>query len=524
MASNKFWSLVDNLQIGLDWAGTAPKVGAIPDIVNTAISLVRGDWDAAGSRALQIIPGAQLTKLGKLRKGTKTTDKAPITKSKVVEGEVIPPKTKTSTVTSRQQQDPTINRRIDGPMDVAKTNKLSQPTKFEVGGVRPQAGGRNIRDVEGRTLPNQKPPTTKPPKKSKQIVNRVISGLLTGTDEEEMEMESPAEALGTGSGSGTDKLGALDKSGNLVEDDRVTFAKNTEQGASGKVKELPLNEQRARLLDEINALRPKAAEAAKSEVRRNIDTRRVLGERIRDRLLQEGPDYWRKPENQKEKNEIIAAGRKLGNFSFGAEDFSKIVNKYMDEAVYNKESKEALMFPQGKIAADNISMANRLGNTPNPIDLKTYQEILRPKQTRKKVDAEGNLLDPVNIPKIDTQAVADLEQRERALKGLDRMIADEEKTKRADELIKGIEDKVKRNKKKEEGFKAQGFDETGIVENMGGYGIPSPSDSSKTDFQNQEDQRLLAETQKKIAEEEEKKRKALEAMKKNENVSALLNQ
>ena len=167
------------------------------------------------------------------------------------------------------------------------------------------------------------------------------------------------------------------------------------------------------------------------------------------------------------------------------------------------------MFPQGKIAADNKSMANKLGNTPNPVDLKTYQEILRPKQTRKKVDAEGNLLDPVNIPKIDTQAITDLEQREKALKGLDRMIADEEEAK---------------IKKKEEGLEAQGFDKTGIVENMGGYGLPSPSDSSKPDFQDQDDQRLLDETQKKIAEAEEKKRKALEAMKKNKNVSALLNQ
>ena len=50
MASNKFWSMVDSLQIGLDWAGTAPKVGAIPDAVNTAISIVRGDFDAALSR------------------------------------------------------------------------------------------------------------------------------------------------------------------------------------------------------------------------------------------------------------------------------------------------------------------------------------------------------------------------------------------------------------------------------------------------------------------------------------------
>ena len=135
MASNKFWSMVDSLQIGLDWAGTAPKVGAIPDVVNTAISIVRGDFDAALSRAFQIIPGAQVTKASKLTK-------APITKSKVVEGQVIPPKTRTSTITPRQKQDPTINRRIDGPMDVAKTNKLGKPTKFEVGGVRPQGGGQ----------------------------------------------------------------------------------------------------------------------------------------------------------------------------------------------------------------------------------------------------------------------------------------------------------------------------------------------------------------------------------------------
>ena len=91
-------------------------------------------------------------------------------------------------------------------------------------------------------------------------------------------------------------------------------------------------------------------------------------------------------------------------------------------------------------------------------------------------------------------------------------------------LLKELRTRSKEIKERR-GLKAQGFDETGIVENMGGYGIPSPSDSSKTDFQNQEDQRLLAETQKKkIAEAEEERRKRLQGLKKNENVSALLNQ
>ena len=45
--------------------------------------------------------------------------------------------------------------------------------------------------------------------------------------------------------------------------------------------------------DEINALRPKVAEASLS-LRSGVTLilRRVLGERIRDRLLEEGPDYW----------------------------------------------------------------------------------------------------------------------------------------------------------------------------------------------------------------------------------------
>ena len=82
-------------------------------------------------------------------------------------------------------------------------------------------------------------------------------------------MESPAEALGTsGSGSDTVKIGTTDGENQI---DTGIPKKGTELGASGKVKQLPLNEQRARLLDEINALRPKAAEAGKSEVRRNIE-------------------------------------------------------------------------------------------------------------------------------------------------------------------------------------------------------------------------------------------------------------
>ena len=50
-------SILDGVQMALDVAGMAPGVGAIPDLLNAAISVMRGDWVGAGLSVVAAVPG-----------------------------------------------------------------------------------------------------------------------------------------------------------------------------------------------------------------------------------------------------------------------------------------------------------------------------------------------------------------------------------------------------------------------------------------------------------------------------------
>ena len=49
-------SVLDGVQMALDVAGLAPGVGAIPDLLNAAISVMRGDWVGAGLSIVAAVP------------------------------------------------------------------------------------------------------------------------------------------------------------------------------------------------------------------------------------------------------------------------------------------------------------------------------------------------------------------------------------------------------------------------------------------------------------------------------------
>lgn len=50
-------TVLDGIQAALDLAGFAPGVGAIPDLLNAAISACRGNWAEAGLSVLAAVPG-----------------------------------------------------------------------------------------------------------------------------------------------------------------------------------------------------------------------------------------------------------------------------------------------------------------------------------------------------------------------------------------------------------------------------------------------------------------------------------
>ncbi len=50
-------SVLDGIQVALDVAGMVPVAGAIPDLMNAAISAIRGDWVGAGLSIVAAVPG-----------------------------------------------------------------------------------------------------------------------------------------------------------------------------------------------------------------------------------------------------------------------------------------------------------------------------------------------------------------------------------------------------------------------------------------------------------------------------------
>ena len=49
-------AVLDGIQTALDLAGFAPGVGAVPDLLNAAISACRGNWAEAGLSILAAVP------------------------------------------------------------------------------------------------------------------------------------------------------------------------------------------------------------------------------------------------------------------------------------------------------------------------------------------------------------------------------------------------------------------------------------------------------------------------------------
>ncbi len=50
-------SVLDGIQLALDAAGMIPILGAVPDLINASISVLRGDWVGAGLSIVAAVPG-----------------------------------------------------------------------------------------------------------------------------------------------------------------------------------------------------------------------------------------------------------------------------------------------------------------------------------------------------------------------------------------------------------------------------------------------------------------------------------
>lgn len=89
-------SILDGIQLGLSVAGLVPAFGAVPDLLNAAISAARGNWSDAGLSVFAAVPligdvaaGIKLTKIGVNAAKTAKITKA-VRAGEKVRGEIPP--------------------------------------------------------------------------------------------------------------------------------------------------------------------------------------------------------------------------------------------------------------------------------------------------------------------------------------------------------------------------------------------------------------------------------------------------
>ena len=165
-------SVLDGVQLALDAAGMVPVLGAIPDLINASISVLRGDWVGAGLSIVAAVPGvgdvvggAKIAYKGaKIAKSNqKIVTIARNTKNNQAFGSVVVKQNKTNVLNdSHTNPTTTINTKSVSNTDTItkhKTEVYRIESKKVVGGnpkisIKKETYEIEIRDTSSNTIKN----------------------------------------------------------------------------------------------------------------------------------------------------------------------------------------------------------------------------------------------------------------------------------------------------------------------------------------------------------------------------------
>lgn len=148
-------SVLDGVQLALDAAGMVPVLGAIPDLINASISVLRGDWVDAGLSIVAAVPGVgDVVGGAKIAyKGAKIASKS----TKITKAKSVTKTTKAHSNSSRIDNVSSIRKNQSNASDNFSKGSLTDKERQQLREIRAKRAGVKPEEIHSDILYDKLP-------------------------------------------------------------------------------------------------------------------------------------------------------------------------------------------------------------------------------------------------------------------------------------------------------------------------------------------------------------------------------
>lgn len=148
-------SVLDGVQLALDAAGMVPVLGAIPDLINASISVLRGDWVGAGLSIVAAVPGVgDVVGGAKIAyKGAKIASKS----TKITKAKSVTKTTKAHSNSSRIDNVSSIRKNQSNASDNFSKGSLTDKERQQLREIRAKRAGVKPEEMHSEILYDKLP-------------------------------------------------------------------------------------------------------------------------------------------------------------------------------------------------------------------------------------------------------------------------------------------------------------------------------------------------------------------------------
>lgn len=143
-------SVLDGVQLALDAAGMVPVLGAIPDLINASISVIKGDWVGAGLSIVAAVPG-----VGDVVGGAKIAYKGAKIASKSTKS--VTKITKTHSASSQIKNGSSIRQNQSNAFDDFSKGSLTDKERQHLREIRAKRAGVKSEEMHNEILYDRLP-------------------------------------------------------------------------------------------------------------------------------------------------------------------------------------------------------------------------------------------------------------------------------------------------------------------------------------------------------------------------------
>ena len=181
-------SVLDGVQLALDAAGMVPVLGAIPDLINASISVLRGDWVGAGLSIVAAVPGVgDVVGGAKIAyKGAKIASKS----TKITKAKSVTKTTKAHSNSSRIDNVSSIRKNQSNASDNFSKGSLTDKERQQLREIRAKRAGVKPEEMHSEILYDKLPDSESEVSKFMDLTNDYISSGATPKDIPDLELNT----------------------------------------------------------------------------------------------------------------------------------------------------------------------------------------------------------------------------------------------------------------------------------------------------------------------------------------------